>query len=169
MGRNRSYEIRWRRKADKRWLPLVWYSYFIVTVPYIVWRSTVVNWHIWYGPLMYLAEIYGILTTALFLFVARKVFVPQKAAVLAGRTVDVLIPTYNEPLSVLEPVVIGARNIRGIRRVLVLDDSERPEVKVMARRHGARYVARKTHEHAKAGNLNHGLKYTDAEFIITLD
>ncbi|MEJ0073418.1 MAG: hypothetical protein WDN27_05060 [Candidatus Saccharibacteria bacterium] len=42
---------------------------------------------------------------------------------------DVLIPTYNEALDILEPVVIGATKIRGVNKVLVLDDGNRPEVR----------------------------------------
>jgi cellulose synthase (UDP-forming) len=51
----------------------------------------------------------------------------------------------------------------------VLDDGDRPEVARLANELGARYLARPTHEHAKAGNLNHALGFIDAEFIGVLD
>jgi cellulose synthase/poly-beta-1,6-N-acetylglucosamine synthase-like glycosyltransferase len=164
-----AYKIRWRRQKDKLWLPILWYSYFIVALPYITWRFTIINWDSWTGLVMYLAELYGVFTTGLFLFVSKKVFIPLKNPVLRKTSVDVLIPTYTESLDILEPVVIGAKKIWGVRKVLVLDDGNRTEVKEMAKRLGVEYHARKDNSHAKAGNMNNGLKYSDAEFFITLD
>lgn len=78
-----------------------------------------------------------------------------------GAVVDVLIPTYNEPLEVLEPTVRGALAMRGADvRVHVLDDGERDAVATLASRLGARYVAREHHTGAKAGNVNHALRHT---------
>jgi cellulose synthase/poly-beta-1,6-N-acetylglucosamine synthase-like glycosyltransferase len=135
-----------------------------------VWRTEVVNWHIWYGPTMYVADAYGILTTILFLAIAQRAYRPiHRPAVMGHSTVDVLIPTYNEPLSVVEPTVLGALKVRGVRSVLLLDDGNRSEMREMAERLGIGYHPRTTNEHAKAGNMNNGLKYTDAEYILTLD
>ncbi|MEJ0073417.1 MAG: hypothetical protein WDN27_05055 [Candidatus Saccharibacteria bacterium] len=65
------------------------YGYYAVAAVYLVWRTGVINWHSPYGILIYLAELYGIITTGLFLFVSQKVFVPIKsvpaAAVRGGR------------------------------------------------------------------------------------
>ncbi len=163
------YKVKWRRQEDKRWLPVLWYFYFVLTVPYIVWRTSIINWHSWYGILIYVAELYGILTTGLFLFVTKKIFIPIKNPSIRSKAIDVLIPTYTETLDILEPVVIGATKIRGIRKVLVLDDGNRPEVKAMAGRLKVKYYARTDNRYAKAGNLNNGLKYSNAEFFITLD
>jgi cellulose synthase (UDP-forming) len=51
----------------------------------------------------------------------------------------------------------------------VLDDGERPEIEELARSLGARYLARPTHEHAKAGNLNHALGIIEADILAVLD
>jgi cellulose synthase (UDP-forming) len=84
--------------------------------------------------------------------------------------VDVLIPVYDEPVEIVEPTVAAARRMRGARvRVHVLDDSQRPEVEDMARRQGARYVTRRKHVGAKAGNINNALRRTAAPFVIVLD
>ncbi len=87
--------------------------------------------------------------------------------------VDVLIPTYNEPVDVLEPTVRGALAMTGARiRVLVLDDGDRLDVARMAQRLGARYVARTEHAGAKAGNVNHALKVIEgdgAEYVCLFD
>jgi len=87
--------------------------------------------------------------------------------------VDVLIPTYNEPVDVLEPTVRGALAMTGARlRVLVLDDGDRIEVARMAHRLGALYVARSRHAGAKAGNVNHALRVSEpdgAPFVCVFD
>src|SRR5215207_9263972 len=84
--------------------------------------------------------------------------------------VDVLIPTYNEPVEVVEPTVAAAMRLAAARvRVAVLDDGDRPEMAAMAARCGARYVRRSDHGGAKAGNLNHALRITDAPFVAVLD
>lgn len=83
---------------------------------------------------------------------------------------DVLIPTYDEPVEVIEPTVVAATQLRGGDvRVAVLDDGDRPEVEAMARRRGAAYLRRTVHSGAKAGNVNHALARTDAPFVVILD
>ncbi|HTT94419.1 MAG TPA: glycosyltransferase [Solirubrobacterales bacterium] len=84
--------------------------------------------------------------------------------------VDVLVPTYDEPLEVLEPTVAAALEMRGARLVVsVLDDGCRPEVEAMAERLGARYVARRERAGAKAGNINSALLSTGSPFVAVLD
>jgi len=84
--------------------------------------------------------------------------------------VDVFIPTYNEPVDVVEPTVAAAVALRGAEvRVAVLDDGNRSEMEALAHRHGARYVRRTLHQGAKAGNINHALARTDARFVVVLD
>jgi cellulose synthase (UDP-forming) len=84
--------------------------------------------------------------------------------------VDVLIPTYDEPLDVLEPTVGAALEMRGSRLVVsVLDDGCRPEVEAMAARLGTRYVAREESAGAKAGNINSALLSTGSPFVAVLD
>jgi cellulose synthase (UDP-forming) len=84
--------------------------------------------------------------------------------------VDVLIPTYNEPVDVVEPTVAAAVRMRGASvTVHVLDDGDRPEMAVLAERHGANYVTRAEHVGAKAGNINHALAITSAPYVAVLD
>jgi cellulose synthase (UDP-forming) len=88
----------------------------------------------------------------------------------ADAPVDVLIPTYDEPVEIVEPTVAAARRIRGADvRVHLLDDGGRPEMEAMARRHGAGYLARAGSEGAKAGNVNEALGHTDAPYVAVLD
>ena len=76
-------------------------------------------------------------------------------------TVDVLIPTYNEDLEVLERTIIGAKSIDYPNsRVWVLDDGRRDWLRSSAReRCGLPDAAGQ--RHAKAGNINHALELTD--------
>jgi cellulose synthase/poly-beta-1,6-N-acetylglucosamine synthase-like glycosyltransferase len=165
----RSYRVAWKKSQDPRWLPALLYLYLVSAIVFLVWRTSIVNWDIWYGPLLYFAELYGLVTTALFLFMAQRIYTPVYRYPSQPKTVDVLIPTYSEPLQILEPVIIGAKNIIGVGNILVLDDGNRPEVKEMAARQGVKYYPRTTNLHAKAGNLNNGLAHTKAEFLILLD
>ena len=84
--------------------------------------------------------------------------------------VDVLIPTYDEPLAVVEPTVAAATRLRGAEaRVWLLDDGDRSEMAELAERHGAGYLTRSDRRGAKAGNLNHALAHTSAPFVCVLD
>ncbi|TDB78473.1 glycosyltransferase [Micromonospora sp. KC723] len=163
------YRVRQVADRDPRYFPLLFVAFLALAAMYVVWRTAVVNWGVWYGPVAWLAEIFGLTTAIMFVVTLRRSARPVPRAAGAPRSVDVLIPTANEPLSVLEPTVIGATRLRGVRRVFVLDDGDRAEVREMARRLGTEYLARAGNEGAKAGNLNHGLTATDAEFIVTLD
>lgn len=84
--------------------------------------------------------------------------------------VDVFIPTYSEPVEVVEATIAAAMRMRGADvRVALLDDGDRHEMAHLARRWGARYIRRDEHVHAKAGNINHALAGTDAPFVLVLD
>lgn len=84
--------------------------------------------------------------------------------------IDVFIPTYNEPLDIVEPTVAAATRLRGADvRVALLDDGCRPEMEALAARYGIRYITRPEHVGAKAGNINWALERTDAPFVAILD
>ena len=83
--------------------------------------------------------------------------------------VAVLIPTYNEGPEILVPTIAAAVAMEPAHETWVLDDGERPEVERLAAALGAKYLARPTHEHAKAGNLNHALGVIQADIIAVLD
>jgi cellulose synthase (UDP-forming) len=94
---------------------------------------------------------------------------PQQLAEVTA-SVDVFIPTYNEPVEIVEPTVAAAAAIRGADvRVTLLDDGGRPEMAELARRYGVGCIQRPSHEGAKAGNVNFALAHTDAPFVAILD
>ncbi len=166
------YEVQFVRKPDPKYLPVLLYVYALAALPYLTWRLFITNWNIWYGPLVLVAEIYGIITTLLALVILQKIWIPIHRTVALGSkkvTTDIFITTYTEPLDVLEPTVIGATQIQGANLIFILDDGNRPEVRTMAERLGVGYYGRTTNEHAKAGNLNNGLQHSKAKFVLTLD
>ncbi|MEZ5396689.1 MAG: UDP-forming cellulose synthase catalytic subunit [Bryobacterales bacterium] len=98
--------------------------------------------------------------------------VPLPDDVAEWPSVDVLIPTFNEPISVIKPTVLAALNIDWPSdkiRIIVLDDGCRDEIKEFASRCGAEYVGRTDSRFAKAGNLNNTLRRTDGELVAIFD
>jgi cellulose synthase (UDP-forming) len=87
-------------------------------------------------------------------------------------TVDIFIPSYNESLELVKPTVLAALSIdwpADKLRVYVLDDGRRTHFREFAECCGAGYIARSDNAHAKAGNLNHGLKVSHGEFVALFD
>ncbi len=74
--------------------------------------------------------------------------------------VDVFICTYNEEEAILERTIVGALALDYSRfRVWVLDDGRRPWLADLSVRLGANYLTRSDNAHAKAGNINNGLRH----------
>lgn len=85
-------------------------------------------------------------------------------------SIDVLVPSCGEPADLVERCLRGclAMDYPG-HTVWLLDDSNRPELADLCDRLGCRYLARKEHAHAKAGNLNHGLRHCRGELVAVFD
>jgi cellulose synthase (UDP-forming) len=87
-------------------------------------------------------------------------------------SVDLFIPSYNEPLSVVRQTVRAAMNIdwpAELCRVYILDDGRREEFRQFAEEAGCGYITRTTNEHAKAGNINVALSKTTGQFVAIFD
>jgi cellulose synthase (UDP-forming) len=85
-------------------------------------------------------------------------------------SVDIYIPTYNEPIEVLEKTIIGALCLDYSNlNIWVLDDGRRPWLKMFCEARGVGYLNRPDNAHAKAGNINHALTRTSAEFVAIFD
>lgn len=138
---------------------------------YIIWRWgwTLNPDALWFSIPLALAETWGLLTAFVMIHSVWRIRHRQPIPAPPGMTVDVYITCYDEPLEVIRRTAIGARAIRYPHRTYILDDGERDEVETMARELGLGYIRRTTHEHAKAGNLNHALRYTDGDYILQLD
>jgi len=144
----------------------------IATAAYLVWRATAtLNIGAWYLSVpMLILEMHAAVGIALFTFSLWDVDVrPRRRDLGRVPTVAVLIPTYNEGPEILVPTIAAAVALEPAHETWVLDDGERQEIAELAAGLGARYLARTTHEHAKAGNLNHALGVVDAEILAVLD
>jgi len=126
--------------------------------------------------LLVLAECYAF--TILFLgylqtmWPLRRTPVPLPEDTELWPEVDLLIPTYNEPLSVVKYTALAAMNIdwpADKLNVYILDDGKREEFRAFAEDAGIGYMTRDDNAHAKAGNINRALKRLDAPFVAIFD
>lgn len=156
----------------------------MLVMRYLLWRSlTTLNVS---APLdgvfsigLFLLEIFLLLTNILQLFLMLWVKDRRPEAnrlaidVVEGRftpSVDILIPTYNEPAYILKRTVIGCQALDyANKKIYLLDDTQREEIRQLAEELGCEYITRPNNFHAKAGNLNHALAYTRGELIVVFD
>lgn len=143
------------------------------TGAYLVWRaSSTIALEVWWLSIpLFLLEVHAALGLGLFTFSlwdVDRLPVSHSVTTSPGR-VALLIPTYNEGLEVLMPTVAAAMAMHVEHETWLLDDGDRPAVARLAEELGAHYLTRPTHEHAKAGNLNHALTVIDADYIAVLD
>jgi len=142
------------------------------TSAYLLWRaSSTLNLGAWYLALpMLLLEMHAAIGLGLFAFslwdVDRR---PVRRPLRRLPSIAVVIPTFNEGPEILVPTIAAAMAMEPAHETWVLDDGQRPAIEELARSLGARYLARPTHEHAKAGNLNHALGIIEAEILAVLD
>src|SRR5690606_37124193 len=75
--------------------------------------------------LLMLAETWGYVNMVLFVFLVWRLKERDPGPAPRGRTVDVFITCYDEPLEVLRRTAIGSRAIRYPHRTYMLDDGKR--------------------------------------------
>ncbi len=157
----------------------------LLLVPYLVWRvgstlqaTDAQGWQaqawIWAVGLI---ELLALLEVGTFLLIMSRINTRSAqadaadgAAVLGQPEVDVFIPTYNEPLDVLEKTILGAQAIDYPNKtVWVLDDGRRDWLQAYCARQGVCYLTRPDNKHAKAGNLNHALQHARGAFVAVFD
>lgn len=138
---------------------------------YAVWR---VGWSargadlpLWIALLA--AESYGVWNLATLSWLTWRLREPERPAARPGRSVDVYVCTYDEPIAVLEATLSGCALLRYPHTTWLLDDGARPEVARLARAWGVRYMTRPDKSHAKAGNVNHALPRTGGDYVLVLD
>lgn len=85
-------------------------------------------------------------------------------------SVDVLIPTYDEPSFILKRTVVGCQAMDyPCKTIYLLDDTDRPDIEALAQELGCQYITRPNNLHAKAGNLNHAIAHTQGDLIVVFD
>lgn len=153
----------------------------ITSLRYMYWRITdTIGFHnvldAFFGYGLLLAEIYALTVMLLSYFQTawplRRKPTPLPVDRSLWPTVDVYIPTYNEPLDVVRQSVLAAQSLDWPAeklRVYVLDDGRRQEFREFSELAGVGYLTRPDNKHAKAGNINAALTKTDGEFIAVFD
>jgi cellulose synthase (UDP-forming) len=131
---------------------------------------------VFFVALLLLAETYAFVILFLgylqTLWPLRRTPVPLPDDTDLWPAVDLLIPTYNEPLSVVKYTALAAMNIdwpSDRLRVYILDDGKREEFRLFAEEAGIGYMTRDNNQHAKAGNINSALPRLDAPYIAIFD
>src|SRR4030042_720732 len=113
------------------------------TLYYLIWRLSTLNPEaIAFSWLLWLAEAYGLLVFGLHAFMTWRLVYPTAPQSKRTFTVDVFIPTYNEPVDVLRATLAGCAEIRHPHRTYVLDDGGREEVRALAATFNCGYIRR---------------------------
>lgn len=122
-----------------------------------------------FSVIVLLAECHGVFLMLLYYWQIRDTTPAPLMPVFAGRTVDVFLPTYNEDVHLLRGSIQSYLAFDYPCKIYVLDDGNRPDVRVLCEEMGVHYIARKDNLHAKAGNINNALEMTDGEFVVIFD
>jgi cellulose synthase (UDP-forming) len=160
---------------SRRLRPMIVFLSGFASLRYVYWRVTsTLNLD---GPLdggvsilLLAAEVYGVTVLFLGYFQTIEMESRKAAPIRSLPSVDVFIPTYNEPIEIVRRTVIGALAIDYPRKqVFVLDDGRREAFEAMARELGCFYLTRSDNAHAKAGNLNRALTRTHGQLVAIFD
>ena len=147
---------------------------FLVTVVvsawYLWWRLSTINHGApVFSYLLYAGECFGVVTLLLHFYMVRRLTVREAPLPAPGHTVDIFIPTINEPVDIVRRTAVKAISMEYPHTTYILDDGNRPEMRALAEELGCEYLARGTNEHAKAGNLNDAYEHSKGEFIAIFD
>ncbi len=146
------------------------------------------------GFILYLAEMFCLVMLAINFFIVAdpvKRKAPSRASQDQLPTVDVFVPSYNEAADLLAVTLAAAKSLdypQDKLTVYLLDDGgtdakcnhkdprvahaarrRRDELQSLCRALDVRYHARAENSHAKAGNLNAGLKVSTGELVVVFD
>lgn len=144
--------------------------FLCVSIWYLVWRLGTFNKNaLIFSWLLYGAELYGFFTTSMHIFMTWRLTVREPPELHEGLTVDIFIPTFNEPVPLLRKTLLAAMHVDYLHQTWLLDDGNRPEMEALARELRCRYLSRTDNSDAKAGNLNNALRHSTAEFIAIFD
>ncbi|WP_442948421.1 UDP-forming cellulose synthase catalytic subunit [Nostoc sp.] len=177
---------------------MLWLS-MITTLRYLFYRTSyTLNFDGWLNSiacvLLFLAELYAILTLVLAYFQTLKIQerqpvnltnIPQQE----WFKVDIYIPTYNEDVEIVRKTAVAALACDYApekKTVYVLDDgrpekykendprreqfsARREQLRQMCQELGCIHMTRDSNDHAKAGNINTAFEKTDGDLVLILD
>ncbi len=154
---------------------------FAASGRYFVWRLTAAlpsepSLDLVAAALLLLAELYACAMLVLGAFQAIRP-IDRKPQPLPERladwpSVDVFVPTLDEPLSVVRATVLAAKSLdwpAGKLNVYLLDDGDRAAFRAFATQAAVGYFSRREPAHGKSGSLNHALARTRGELVAVFD
>ncbi|TJZ89588.1 UDP-forming cellulose synthase catalytic subunit [Paracoccus gahaiensis] len=172
----------------------------VTVIRYLVWRLTStlpdvdLSLSFVLAMLLLLTEIYSILVFFLNAFITADPVMrdlPPQVRAEDLPTVDILVPSYNEPIEMLSITLSAAKNMiypARLRRVVLCDDggtdqrcnsdnpvlaksaqARRAALQQLCRDLGVIYSTRARNEHAKAGNMSAALERLDGELVVVFD
>ncbi len=186
-----------RNTSDYLHLFLVWLS-LITTFRYLYYRTTYTlnltgGWiDAFFSVVLYVAELYAILTMTLSFFQTLRLkertsidvsHIPEAEMPI----IDVYIPTYNEEVEIVRKTTLGAVAIEYSKKNIYILDDGRPEkyetsdpryaefrdrrdqLQQMCVELGCELMVRNDNSHAKAGNINTALPKTPGDLVLILD
>lgn len=121
------------------------------------------------STLLVIAEVFGTVTLLLHAFSTWTLVERHAPPPPPDFEADIFITTWNEAPEILRHTLLAAKHVTHVRDIWLLDDGCRAEMRALAQELGVRYIAREDRSHAKAGNLNNALKYSNAPFIAIFD
>lgn len=177
-----------KKKSEYIHLFLVLLS-LVTTVRYLYYRvNYTLNLDDWlngiFSLLLFVAELYAILTLVLAYFQTLKIKDRQPVDLSLypeeqWPKVDIYIPTYNEDVEIVRKTTLCALAIdypADKKKVYVLDDgraekykARRAELRKTCEELGAIMLTRDNNDHAKAGNINTAFRRTTGDLVLILD
>ena len=150
---------------------------------YIIWRLLTINTaHPLSFAMSLLIYLYELLFVVILFaeFIPSTTFEPRKRSLEADKSeamthaetaaVDIFIATYNESTRQVRRCIHACKSqLYKNKRIYVLDDGHREEIKELAHQLNVNYITRNDNRHRKAGNLNNALPQTYGEYILVLD
>ncbi len=175
-----------RKASEYLHLLIIWVS-ALTTLRYLHYRTSYTlkldNWVDGiFSVLLYMAELYAIMTLFLSYFQTLKLRDRQPVDLAnfpqeQWFSVDIYIPTYNEDVEIVRKTALGALAVdypEDKKRVYILDDGRkyperRQELRRMCEELGCEMLTRDNNDHAKAGNINTAMHRTSGDLIMILD
>ena len=152
----------------------IYITYIIIRIISVPIRFGVVSSIL--GVLLLISEIMGYIAFCTYITIFKDKYEIEKKGIdcLKGQypSVDVLICTYNEEISLLEKTIVASKRIKypeGKIKVYVLDDGKNNRLKKLCESLDVNYISRDNNEFAKAGNINNALNIIDGEYFLVLD
>ncbi|MHB1532706.1 glycosyltransferase [Acidithiobacillus sp.] len=144
--------------------------FLLTALWYLPWRAGILNEnHMIFSIILYGAELFSFFTIMLHLFMTWRLTIRNPPPAPSGLRVAVLVPSLNEPLSVVRQTLLGAIRMDYPHQTYLLDDGRRPEMQRLAQDLGCTCITRADNNHAKAGALNNALQQVDADYLAIFD